>query len=297
MSLPPEIASIIERMAAGRAGLAAASQKISDQYRRTEGRSTLALQNETEAVAYAAARMPGTFAAVAHVLAQMDDFSPRTLLDFGAGPGTATLAARSLWPDIASTMLEPNAAMRGMAQKLIAGARWLDAPAPSDLIIAAYVLNELTEPVAAALKLWEACTDRLVLVDTGTSAAHAMMMRVRDALLATGAHLHAPCPHAQTCPFLAADGWCHFSVRLARSRLHKSLKDADLGYEDEKFTYLVFGRAPRTVDGARIVGYPRVGKIVDLPLCRRDGTLANAQISKRDTRYKQARKSRWGDVF
>ena len=35
-----------------------------------------------------------------------------------------------------------------------------------------------------------------------------------------GANILAPCPHARPCP-LAAPDWCHFSARVARSRLHR----------------------------------------------------------------------------
>lgn len=94
-----------------------------------------------------------------------------------------------------------------------------------------------------------------------------------------------------------ADGWCHFSVRLSRTRLHRQLKGADLGYEDEKFMYLVAGRQPARIIDARIVGYPRIGKVIQLPLCKADGHLENAQISKRDARYKIAKKAKWGDAL
>jgi ribosomal protein RSM22 (predicted rRNA methylase) len=101
-----------------------------------------------------------------------------------------------------------------------------------------------------------------------------------------------------TCPFaLDMEGWCHFSVRLERTKLHKQLKGAALGYEDEKFTYLIAGRRPLAGAQARIIGYPRIGKVIGLSLCKSDGALENAQIAKRDERYKAAKKSRWGDVF
>ena len=51
-----------------------------------------------QVAAYAAARMPGCYAAVARVLDELrlrlPDFTPRSMLDFGAGPGTAIWAAR-----------------------------------------------------------------------------------------------------------------------------------------------------------------------------------------------------------
>lgn len=278
-----------------RAALTKAAADVSARYRDRE--RGLAIQNDTEALAYAIARMPATRAAVERVLAQIDT-APRTILDFGAGPGTAAMAAMDRWPDAKTTLVEPNAAMRSIAQTLLPNAAYADAPQSAEMVIAAYVLNEMPDAIGTAEKLWNTCTGTLVLIDTGTPAGSVMMRGVRDRLIALGAHIHGPCPHHLECPFAReTEGWCHFSVRLERSRLHKQLKGADLGYEDEKFTYLIAGRTLRPMNASRIIGYPRIGKVMGLSLCNPDGHLSDAQIAKRDVRYKQAKKSKWGDVF
>lgn len=282
--------------AVDRKSLVRAAEDVSTRYRR-ESDAPLQLKNETEALAYAASRMPATFAAVDHVLSAMDA-KPGSVFDFGAGPGTATLVAQHYWPEAQTILLEPNISMRDVAKKLIPGATFVDAPKKADIVIAAYVLNELPAPIKMAEQLWNAAQDRLVLIDTGTSAVSAMMRDVRAHLIGLGAHIHAPCPHEMECPFTrATEGWCHFSVRLERTKLHKALKDAALGYEDEKFTYIVAGRQPLATSGARVIGYPRIGKVIDVPLCMPDGMLKNAQVAKRDDNYKRAKKLRWGDVF
>ena len=38
--------------------------------------------------------------------------------------------------------------------------------------------------------------------------------------------------------------WCHFAVRLARTSLHRDVKGARLGYEDEKYSFLVVSPDP-----------------------------------------------------
>ena len=59
---------------------------------------TLQARLWAQVAAYAAARMPGCYAAVARVLDELrlrlPDFAPASMLDFGAGPGTAIWAAR-----------------------------------------------------------------------------------------------------------------------------------------------------------------------------------------------------------
>lgn len=301
MPLPIALQQHIDALAMGadHASLNRAAADVSARYRRDHAGASLALKNDTEALAYAAARMPATFAAVEHVFAQMPEAQPASLLDFGAGPGTATLAALARWPGLEARLLEPNMPMRAMGQKLLPDAVWVDAPASSDIVIAAYVLNEIANISATIEKLWAATNDRLVLIDTGTPAGSKMMRDVRVQLIAAGAYIHAPCPHMAACPFSdpAQEGWCHFSVRLERTKLHKNLKEAALGYEDEKFTYLIAGRAPRLTEGARVIGYPRIGKVMGVPLCLPEGVLTTAQISKRDPRYKAAKKIRWGDTL
>jgi ribosomal protein RSM22 (predicted rRNA methylase) len=299
--LPRDILAAVDAITSGiaHADLARAAQNVSSRYRREDNTSSFAIKDDVEAAAYAAARLPATFAAIDHVLGRIaGGDAPKTLLDFGAGPGTATLAARQYWPDITATLVEPNAGMRKIAQTLVPDAIWAQKPVSADLVIAAYVLNEVADAPAFARDLWDVTNDRLVLLDPGTPAGNATMLRVRDALLAAGAHLHAPCPHVKTCPFTQTEsGWCHFSERLERTRLHKGLKGGALGYEDEKFIYMVFSRTPMVSDGARIVGHPRIGKLIGLNLCMPDGSLMDAHIPKRDDRYKQAKKSRWGDLF
>jgi ribosomal protein RSM22 (predicted rRNA methylase) len=66
---------------------------------------------------------------------------------------------------------------------------------------------------------------------------------VRRQLIEAGAHVLAPCPHDAPCP-LAAPDWCHFSRRVARSRLHRLAKDADVPWEDESSSLSLASRQP-----------------------------------------------------
>ena len=122
-------------------------------------------------------------------------------------------------------------------------------------------------------------------------------MQARDVLIEQQYTILAPCPHNKPCPLTAPD-WCHFSVRLARSRLHRQLKDAELGYEDEKFCYLIASKSlVRDTDYDRILANPlkRSGH-VHLKLCTHDGLLSQTIVSKKaKERYNRAKKADWGD--
>src|ERR1700719_4728612 len=104
--------------AAGRAAI------ISQTYR--GGGGSGAIKSETDALAYALARMPATYAAVTaslNALAEIrPDFSPETLLDVGAGPGTASWAAAEAFPSLKSfSLIDANDALRALALDLARG--------------------------------------------------------------------------------------------------------------------------------------------------------------------------------
>ena len=73
--------------------------------------------------AYLVARLPATYAAVAFCLAELagrrPQFSPRTLLDAGSGPGTAAWAATAIYPGISAvTFLDNNLPFLKLASSL-----------------------------------------------------------------------------------------------------------------------------------------------------------------------------------
>ena len=80
------------------------------------------LKSERDIAAYAACRLPATYAAVYSALIQVKDqlqnFIPQTLLDVGAGPGTAMWATATIWPDIKSiTLLEGEKGMIALGKR------------------------------------------------------------------------------------------------------------------------------------------------------------------------------------
>ena len=99
------------------AELQAAAARLSARYRSEtrDGRAHLA--DDLSARAYLAVRMPATYAAVRASLdavAQLrPGFAPQSLLDAGAGPGTALFAARDCWPSLSdATLIETSPAIR-----------------------------------------------------------------------------------------------------------------------------------------------------------------------------------------
>ncbi|MBQ7885923.1 MAG: rRNA methyltransferase [Clostridia bacterium] len=314
---PQELASALEALLTGResAQLERDAKAISENYRMRTGQGQRLLTRESEAAAYAAARMPATFAAAYEAIAQAlqaSGLAPRTLLDCGAGTGAASWAACELLELDQITCLEREDAMRGVGSALmragfgaLSQAQWtscdLTAKAAlpkADLVVEGYMLGELSEDLRlpVAQRLWEACAQMLVLIEPGTPQGFANLAAVRAHLLSLGAHVAAPCPAgSQRCP-MADDDWCHFSVRVQRTRLHKALKGGEAPYEDEKYAYLALTReAPKAACGARVLRHPLIqpGRIT-LTLCDA-GEKQTRIVTKKDALWKRARKLSAGE--
>jgi ribosomal protein RSM22 (predicted rRNA methylase) len=317
-TLPAELKAALHRLAEGRSRrtMAPRAAALSATYRC--GGASTGIADGDDALAYAFARMPATFAAVAACLAEIarlrPDFAPMSLLDAGAGPGTATWAAAETFPPLAGfTQLDANPALRALAADLARGAprfaalrqlsgdvrQALASADDADLVIASYLVAELPAadlgPVADAL--WRKTRDTLLVVEPGTPAGYARIIALRSRLIAAGAHVVAPCPHDRPCP-LAPPDWCHFTQRLARSRDHKQVKGVDAPFEDEKFAYVALTRAPAPRPSARVLAQPLVGKVeVAAKLCTADGRAAIEKTPRRDkAAYARARRWNWGDA-
>jgi ribosomal protein RSM22 (predicted rRNA methylase) len=315
--LPDHLRDALTRLTEGlsRRELAERARAISDTYR--SGGTSKPIADERDALAYALARMPATFAAVSACLAALrearPDFTPTSMIDAGAGSGTAAWAAAGTFPSLSGiVLLDANPALMQLARTLTAdhapladaGFRvgaldQLLANAPgADLVVASYVIGELSDRERNELTamLWEHTRDTLLVVEPGTPAGYARIIALRAQLIAQGAHVLAPCPHDSACPLIAPD-WCHFAQRLPRTRDHMIMKDADVPFEDEKFSYVALSRTPSEARSARVLAPPLLTKAeITAKLCAVEG-LTRKSIARRDkSAYANARRWRWGET-
>ena len=318
MELPAELArGIAEKTeAADREQLIRAAREVSLRYRERTGQGERLLTEDMEALAYAAARMPATYGAVRRALEEAIGRlplpeRPLKVLDVGAGVGAGAWAAAEVCPIERICCLERERAMRELGaalaheseRKALQASRWQEfdlvrdeLPQGADMVLVSYVLGELADQdrAQALEKCWSAAGSLLLIVEPGTPTGAAHIRQMREALHRLGAHRIAPCPGEGECPLPETD-WCHFTCRVARTRLHKALKGGEAPYEDEKFSYLAVSRIPGTPCWARVLRHPVIeaGRI-SVKLCTRQGTQERI-FRKKDALFKWARKASAGD--
>eukprot|EP00898_Chlorokybus_atmophyticus_P000737 jgi/Chlat1/1664/Chrsp127S01954 len=156
--------------------------------------------DDTESMAYVAARVPATYASTHRVLEEvarrLPQFQPKKVLDFGSGPGT-------VWPrGMQKTVaVDSSQAMNVISSKLLEGTRMarslrrvkqltvLHGPTQHncyDLVVASYALGESKseqERNALVRSLWQRSSQLLVIVEPGTPEGSAVVRKARALIL------------------------------------------------------------------------------------------------------------------
>jgi ribosomal protein RSM22 (predicted rRNA methylase) len=321
-ALPPNLKAALARLAHGvsRNAIAELAAAQSRNYR--AGGGSQAIATSDDALAYAFARLPATYAAAVAVFnatrETLPSFQPRTMLDIGAGPGTAAFAATEAFETLVDIRLvDANASLRNLSLLLMAEAgndilrqvvyrqsyRHGDAlgllagAEPADLVVASYMASEIAADGLARFTqlLWAATAGALVIIAPGTPQGYRRILQMRGELVAVGAHVAAPCPHERPCPLRPPD-WCHFAQRLPRSRDHLRIKGAELPFEDEKFSYVVLSRGNPQPIAARVLAPPRIAKsAITTKLCTDAGVVRDIAARRDLGAYRRCKSRRWGD--
>jgi SAM-dependent methyltransferase len=209
---------------------------------------------------------------------------PRTprILDVGAGPGAAALAAVDLLGGEATCFdLSDDA----LAEARALGVRHTTRELPSqsfDLTLAANVVAEVSDPLSLVRKL----AGTIVIIEPALRETGRALLRLRDTLLAEGFRALAPCLTQKPCPALASPkDWCTAEVRWTPPRYFRQLADATGLRADEllSFAPLVLARsAPQPPLGVwRVVGVPPPEKGKKrVWICSDEGRVALGRLDK-----------------
>ncbi|TMW68321.1 hypothetical protein Poli38472_005789 [Pythium oligandrum] len=292
------------------------------------------LYGPNETMVYLAQDVEMTYACAHQAFRQLQakrpKFAPMSMLDFGAGPGTASWVAKDFYGESLSRyrVLEPSQSMVDAAEVLLDGfpglsvrrslaemKREIQNGLRYDLITVNFVLSEITndyERVAIMSALWELLSDKgvLVIVDRGSTWGSHQVRSARQFLLDCvaeeeneNAKILAPCPHQFEC---AAKGntWCHFVQRSPRVQYPRDATTKRWhGHKVSKFSYVVMEKREGKVDEtpeplARLIRGPLLAnRHVHLDLCMPDGELERRAVTKGKSireAYRAARKAHWG---
>ncbi|OZJ05779.1 hypothetical protein BZG36_01299 [Bifiguratus adelaidae] len=272
-----------------------------------------------EAVAYIAGVMPSTYGALYNVFMEVSKrvptFQPKTVLDFGTGPGTALWALRDAFGgsverftgvDISDDVLRnaellltntdskmPQVVFRRHVQND-------ENAAKSDLVVIAFSLGDL--PTESARKdtldtLWRQTNDTMILIERGTPVGFRHIAKARQYLLDQAKERKEP-------------------IHIVAPMKTKHSKSNE---EDSKYSYVVLRRgtppqgqeardAPAEEDELirkayhwpRIVAPPlKRSKHVIMDVCTPKGTFERTTAPKSQGKeiYRDARKAMWGDLF
>ncbi|MBS0620339.1 MAG: rRNA methyltransferase [Verrucomicrobia bacterium] len=303
--LKEKIEALSERVSLGK--LVPIHERVSKRYREGRGEKNLEpFSNDAQRLSYAIARMPATYAALCAVFStSLKNFLPSTLLDVGAGPGTALWAAATHLPSIShATCLEWDLGFIRLGKELAPDlpSEWIHtamqdaAIEKHDLVVASYSLGELSKEALSesVKKYWELANQVFIAVEPGTPEGFRRILDVREQLIGLGGHLIAPCPHMRRCP----SSWCHFFARAERTSLHRRLKGGSLNYEDEKFSYVAFSKTAHRPVEKRIVRHPFKGSgFIKFQVCSQKDLEEIVITKKNKDEYNKAKKLEWGDSF
>lgn len=283
------------------------AQKISEKYRNNDGKGKRLLTKQNEAISYAISRMPATYAAVYTVVQQtLENYDEKlkTLFDIGAGTGAATWAVNNLQEISETKCFERENNMLNIGKRLMNNTElnkieWKqfdilkdEIVEKADIVITSYMINELPENEKEAVieKLWNATNKLLIIVEPGTPAGFENVLKIRKKLLKEGGYIVAPCSHQEECQ-ISKDDWCAFYIRILRSTIQKQTKNGELGYEDEKFSYIAFSKKAVKNNDSRILRHPQIYKgYVNVKICTKDGIKEKTYSKKDGEIYKKVRK-------
>lgn len=283
------------------------AQTISNRYRKNDGKGKRLLTNESEAVSYVISRMPATYAAVYSAFKQiLANYNEKmtSLLDVGAGTGTGTWAVNEIENMSQITCLEREKSMSNIGKKLMKNTaldnvQWKsynilqdEIAEKADIVLTSYMINELPEQERekAVLKLWQATNKLMVVIEPGTPEGFKNILNIRNLIKEQGGYIVAPCCCNGECPIKEND-WCAFYARVTRSSIHRQAKGGNLGYEDEKFSYIAFSKTPVEITGERILRHPQINSgFVKVKLCTAEGIQEKTYSKKDGEIYKKIKK-------
>jgi len=263
------------------------------------------IESVEEAITYLAFRSPATTAVQHRIFKELPKFTPQSMVDLGAGLGLSHKILKESFPSLTSYIgIEENPYMSEVGKKLNDEIDWvqqsyLTASIPNaDIVLASYTFSELSKPNlnSALQKAWDATQQAMIILEPGTPEGFKTILKCREYLIENSGHVYAPCGHNGNCPINPENDWCHFSIRLERTKLHRDMKEGSLPYEDEKYCYLIVTKQNYKPTYKRILKTPLTRKgHIKFDLCISGDIESQTFTKSKNPNFKEIKKLDWGD--
>ncbi len=296
------------------------SKSIHERYMEREKDGEHFLHDRGDIMAYLAMRVPATYAQIMGALTQiqevMPSFQPKSLLDIGSGPGTATWAAQSIFPSLKhATLVDREKQFLYFGQEIMQKAQiplatsWERSDIRTfsgtnyDLILVANVLNELSSHDVTELLqyLTARCTGIMVVIEPGTPNGFAI---VQKATMASSLNIIAPYINSKVTK--SNDYWIHFPERFTRpefqKRIRQHMRDDSLSasdWEEAKYSYVAMSKLPieKSFYGRCVGKVEKQKGLVKVPLLTENGIETVTVLKRNKQAYNFAKEVRWGDIM
>ena len=241
-----------------------------------------------------------------------------SVVDFGGGPGTFLFAISKFKTLNKYTNVERSDSFIGIMNVLVEeflssstththvdsiSCNYLklgsqDIPT-SDLCVFSYTLCERENSPVCLSDLVEH-SNMVLIIEPGTPSGFKNIIQAKDKLIEKGFGTIAPCTVSNGfCPLRDSESdWCHFVERVDRSRIQRHLKNGVLGYEYEKYSYLLMSKNPIHSDGKRIISRPNYTKhSISFDICSEKNSHIVITKKENKSEFKIVKKSIRGDLY
>lgn len=159
------------------------------------------------------------------------------VIDFGAGPGTASLALEKLFPKNNFLLIEKSSEAVRFSQQFFGGLSFAsevqEKTFSKTLGVFSYSLTELS-----TLPNWAYDCEALMIIEPATQDDGRKLQELRKDLLNKGFFAWAPCTHQEDCPLLlhSKKDWCHDRIFFNAPLWFQKIED-QLPIKNKTLTY------------------------------------------------------------
>ena len=298
-----------------------AALDLSKRYMESKRTGKSLLKTKLDTVAYSVIRMPATYSAIRTCLEkilEIYEFDINSVFDIGSGTGAAEWAILDVFDkQMDIVCLERDKGMRDVSKKYFSYSEELkniefieadilneELSLSKDLCVLSYMINELDESnrIKVIDKALNVTNKALLIVEPGTPEGFSNIKKVRDYAYEKGYSIIAPCTGFCGRCDVPNDDWCASCVRVQRTKIHKYLKDAEIGYEDEKFSYVAISKEnidfKEKSNLRRILRHPKIenGRVI-VKTCLKGEIKEEIITKKNKDEFKLLKKKNVGDIF